>query len=117
MLNKEEELGCLEILKQSFPDLKGRGLVIGLYEFLMPDTDLQKFVCYDRTPKEAALDYIKTKQPYIVLDETEGYKCIFLRGNHIKAQYDVTNSKMMGFVEEHFEPAEAVAEPETKKED
>lgn len=100
MLNKEEELGCLEILKNNFPDLKQRGLVIGLYEFLSPDVNLQDFICYEKTAKEAAAEYIKAQKPYIVLDESEGYKCIFLRGNFIKAQYDATNSKMLRYIEE-----------------
>lgn len=100
MLNKEEELGCFEILKNNFPDLNRQGLVIGLTEFLSPNSDLFNFICRDKTPKEAALQYIHAKQPYIVLDETEGYKCIFFRGNFIMAQYDVTNSKMLRFVEE-----------------
>ena len=100
MLNKEEELGCFEILKKNFPDLKQHGLVVGLYEFLSPDINLQNYICYEKTTKESALDYIREQKPYIVLDESEGYKCIFFRGNFIKAQYDVTNSKMLRFIEE-----------------
>lgn len=100
MLNKEEEIGCFEILKNNFPDLKQRGLVIGLYEFLSPNVKLEDFICKEKTPKEAALEYISTQRPYIVLDESEGYKCIFFRGNFIKAQYDVTNSKMLRYIEE-----------------
>lgn len=107
MLTKDEELGCLEILKSHFPELRGRGLVIGLYEFLQPDVDLPSHICHDRTPKEAALAYIQAQKPYIVLDESEGYKCIFLRGRHIKAQYDVTNGRMLGYVEGSFGPVEA----------
>lgn len=100
MLNKEEELGCFEILKNNFPDLNRQGLVIGLAEFLSQDSNLLDFICRDKSPKEAALKYINAKKPYIVLDESEGYKCIFFRGNFVKAQYDVTNSKMLRFVEE-----------------
>lgn len=100
MLNKEEELGCFEILKNNFPELRQQGLVIGLYEFLAPDLDLQRFICLEKSPKEAALEYIQAKKPYIVLDESEGYKCIFFRGNFIKAQYDVTHSKMLRYEEE-----------------
>lgn len=100
MLNKEEELGCFEILKRNFPDLKKQALVIGLHEFLAPDTNLEKYICLERTPKEVALDYIRSKTPYIVLDETEGYKSLFFRGNFIKVHYDVTDSKMIRFVEE-----------------
>lgn len=116
MLNKEEELGCLEILKQNFPDLQGRSLVIGLYEFLQPDVQLSHFICHDCTAKEAAVDYIKAQKPYIVLDESEGYKMIFLKGQHIKAQYDVTHSKMLGFVEstEPSESADNTTEDEKK---
>ncbi len=100
MLSKEEEIGCFEILKNNFPDLKKQGLVIGLNEFLKPEMNLFDYICRNQTPKEAALEYIREKIAYIVLDETEGYKCIFFRGNHIKAQYDVSNSKLIGFAEE-----------------
>lgn len=102
MLNKEEELGCFEILKRNFPNLKKHGLVVGLYEFLAPDTNLKNHICMDKTPKEMALEYIRAKKPYIVLDESEGYKSIFIRGNFIKAHYDVTNAKMIGYVEGPF---------------
>lgn len=107
MLNKDEELGCLEILKQNFPELHGRSLVIGLYEFLQPNVDLSQHICRDRSAKEVAKDYIAAQKPYIVLDESEGYKMIFLKGQHIKAQYDVTNARMMGFVEASEPSAEA----------
>lgn len=100
MLNKEEELGCFEIFKNNFPDLNQQGLVIGLSEFLSPDVNLQNFICYEKTAKEAALKYISAQEPYIVLDESEGYKCIFFRGKFIKAQYDATNSKMLRYVED-----------------
>ena len=99
MLNKEEELGCFEILKNNFPALKKHGLVIGLYEFLSPNLDLQKFICIEKTTKEAALKYIINQKPYIVLDESEGYKCIFFKGNYVKAHYDATNSIMLRYVE------------------
>jgi hypothetical protein len=99
VLNKEEELGCFEILKNNFPDLKNQGLVIGLYEFLAADTILENFICFEKSVKETALDYIREQKPYIILDESEGYKCIFFKGNYIKAQYDVTHSKMLSFVE------------------
>ena len=99
MLNKEEELGCFEILKQNFPELNGQSLVIGLYEFLQPDVVLQNFICRLHTAKEAALPYIQSQQPYIVLDESEGYKCIFFRGVHIRAQFDVTNGQMLRYIE------------------
>ncbi len=100
MLNKEEELGCLEILKRNFPELNRRVLVIGLYEFLAPDVNLQNFICLVKTPKEVAAEYIQAQKPYIVLEETDGYKCIFFRGNFIRAQYDATNSKMIRYIEE-----------------
>lgn len=99
MLNKEEELGCFEILKVSFPNLKQNSLVIGVDEFLSSEIDLKNFICYDKTAKEAALEYIRVQRPYIILDESEGYKCIFFRGNFIKAQYDVTNCKMLRYIE------------------
>jgi hypothetical protein len=102
VLNKEEEIGCLEILKNNFPDLKQQGIVIGLYEFLLPETNLKNFICREKTVKEATLPFIQDEKPYIVLDESEGYKCIFFRGNYIKAQYDVTHAKMLGYVEETF---------------
>jgi hypothetical protein len=100
MLTKEEEIGCFEILKNNFPELNKQGLVIGVNEFLAAEKNLFDYICRHQTPKEAALDYISEKIPYIVLDETEGYKCIFFRGNHIKAHYDVTNSKLLGYAEE-----------------
>jgi len=99
MLTKEEEIGCLEILKQNFPDLNGQSLVIGVLEFLQPDVSLQNFICREQTAKEAAVPYIKAEKSYIVLDESEGYKCIFFRGNHIRAQYDATNDKMLRYIE------------------
>ncbi len=73
MLNKEEELGCFEILKHNFPKLHNKSLVIGLYEFLAPDVKLENFICHETTAKEAAVKYIKAQKPYIVLDESEGY--------------------------------------------
>ena len=100
MLTKDEEIGCLEILKNNFPDLKGKSIVLGVNEFLLPETNLQNFICKEQTAKEAALHYINQKIPYIVLDESEGYKCIFFKGRHIKAQYDVTNAKMLRYIEE-----------------
>lgn len=100
VLSKEEELGCFEILKNNFPDLKQHGLVIGLNEFLSSDVNLQNFICYEKTAKEKALEYINAQKPYIVLDESEGYKCIFFRGNFIKAQYDATNFKMLRYIED-----------------
>lgn len=100
MLNKEEELGCFEILKRNFPELHKKSLVIGLYEFLAPDVQLEKFICRNVTAKEAALEYIRARKPYIVLDETEGYRCLFFRGRIVRAHYDVTNSKMIHYTEE-----------------
>jgi hypothetical protein len=100
MLNTEEELGCLEILIRNFPNLDRRGLVIGVAEFLAPDLNLQNFICREKTVKEMAAEYIQRQIPYIVLDESEGYKCIFFKGKNIKAHYDVTNSKMIRFIEE-----------------
>ena len=100
MLSIDEELGCLEILIQNFPQLDNRGLVMSLNEFLSADLNLQNYICLERTPKEVAAEYAREQIPYIVLDESEGYKCIFFKGNTIKAHYDVTNSKMIHFVEE-----------------
>ena len=100
MLNKDEELGCLEILKSHFPNLNQQGLVIGIAEFLSADVDLQKFICTNHTVKEAVTAYARAEIPYIILDESEGYKCIFFKGRHIKAQYDVTNAKMLRYIEE-----------------
>ena len=103
MLNKEEELGCFEILKHNFPKLQNKSLVIGLYEFLSPDVNLENFICRDQTAKQAAVPYIKAQKPYIVLDETEGYKCLFFRGRIIRAHYDVSNSKMLQYNEDALE--------------
>lgn len=100
MLNIEEELGCLKILIQNFPQLKHRGLVMSVNEFLSSDLNLENYICSDKSPKEVAAEYAREQVPYIVLDESEGYKCIFFKGNTIKAHYDVTNSKMIHFVEE-----------------
>ncbi len=100
MLNKDEEIGLLEILKVNFPKLDGKGLVLSINEFLSPTLDLQKYICNNQTTKQAALPYITEKIPYIVLDESEGYKCIFFRGRHVQAQYDVTHSIVVRFVEE-----------------
>lgn len=100
MLNKEEEIGCLEILKNNFPDLNKLSLVISINEFLAPETKLFDYVCRDKTAKEAAQDYIREKIPYIVLDESEGYKCIFFRGKFIQAQYDASNAKMLRYLEQ-----------------
>ena len=100
MLNKDEEQGCLEILKNNFPILNQQGLVISMAEFLSPDVNLQKFICTSHTVKQAAAAYARAEIPYIILDESEGYKCIFIKGRHIKAQYDVTNVKMLRYIEE-----------------
>ncbi len=99
MLNKNEELDFFEFLKHNFPDLNQKGLVVGLNEFLTSQVSLTNYICTEKSVKETALDYIKADVPYIVLDESEGYKCIFLKGNFVKIHYDVTNSKMIGFVE------------------
>ncbi len=73
MLNKEEELGCFEILKNNFPNLNRQGLVIGLDEFLSPNLNMQKFICNDnQTIKIVAASYIEAQKPYIILDESEG---------------------------------------------
>ena len=101
MLNKEEELGCFEILKNNFPDLENKSLVVGLYEFLQPHINLKHFICAEGiTPHQAAYKYILEKTPYIVMDESEGYKCLFLRGNHVRIHYDITQKKMIRFVED-----------------
>ena len=100
MLNKNEELDFFEILKNNFPDLKQQGLVVGLDEFLAQDLILEDYICKEMSVKESALKYIHAKRPYIVLDETEGYKCIFFKGNFIKIQYDATNAKTIRYVEE-----------------
>lgn len=100
MLNKEEELGCFEILKSNFPNLNKKGLVIGLYEFLSPEIILENFICNKDTAKEAALKYIRAQTPYIVLDESEGYKCLFFKGKFVRAHYDVTHSKMIQYKED-----------------
>ncbi len=100
MLNKEEEIGIFEILKNNFPQLSQKSLVIGLNEFLAPDLNLQNFICIEKTSKEVATLYIKKNKPYIVMDETEGYKCLFFSGNFIKAHYDISNSKMLRYVED-----------------
>lgn len=99
MLNMDEELGCLQILIDHFPSLEQQGLVIGLYEFLQPDLNYKKYICNEKTVKEVAAEYILKQMPYIILDESEGYKCIFFKGNTFKAQYDATNAKMVHFVE------------------
>lgn len=99
-LDKDVELGCFEILKNNFPNLNGGAVVVGIEEFLLPETNLADYICVGITPKEAALTYIQAQKPYIVLDETEGYKCLFVRGNFIKVQYDITNSKIIRYVEE-----------------
>lgn len=99
MLTKEEELGVFEILKQNFPNLHGSGLVIGIAEFLSADVDLKKYFCDHGTTKLAAASYIESKIPYIVLDESEGYKCIFVSGNKIKMHYDATEKKIVRFIE------------------
>jgi hypothetical protein len=100
MLTKDEEIGCFEILKNNFPNLNGQSVVISVNEFLLADTNLNNFICKGITAQEAALHYIQEKVPYIVLDESEGYKCVFFRGTHIKAQFDATNFKMLRYVEE-----------------
>ena len=100
MLNKEEELGLFEIIKTNYPNLNGQSLVISQNEFLTESANLNHFICKDRLAKEVAADYIRENIPYIVMDETEGYKCLFFKGNHLKIQYDVTNSHMMQFKEE-----------------
>ena len=101
MLNKEEELGLLEILKSNFPPLNGRGLVISINQFLSTNVDLKNFMCEGTAIKEIATHYISEKIPYIVLDESEGYKCIFFKGNHLRVHYDVSNSKIVGLIEEN----------------
>ncbi|MBC7419238.1 MAG: hypothetical protein H7328_00785 [Bdellovibrio sp.] len=100
MLNKDEELGLFEILKINFPNLNGKGLVISVNEFLSPEMNLQNHICKSGTVKEAALPYMLEKIPYIILDESEGYQCIFFRGNFLKIQYDVTNHKTIRITEE-----------------
>jgi hypothetical protein len=100
VLNKNEELDFFEILKNNFPDLKQQGLVVGLDEFLAQDLILENYICKSMTVKESALKYIHAQKPYIVLDETEGYKCLFFRGNFVKIQYDATNSKIIRYAEE-----------------
>ena len=99
MLSKEEELGLFEILKNNFPILHGSGLVIGISEFLSEKTDYKKFYCDQGATKLAAASYIESKIPYIVFDESEGYKCIFLRGNHVKIHFDATEKKVIRFVD------------------
>jgi hypothetical protein len=100
VLNKEEELGCFEILKNNFPILNQGSLVVGLFEFLLPETQLDQFLCQKgESPKEAAVKYIKNNIPYIVLDESEGYQCLFLRGNHVKIHYNVSQKKMIRYIE------------------
>ena len=99
MLNKDEEIGLFEILKANFPNLLGRSLVISQNEFLTDPGNLEKFICKDKSAKELAAEYIKENIPYIVLDETEGYKCLFFKGNFLKIQYDVTHSTAMQFQE------------------
>ena len=89
----------IEILKNNFPNLSKRGLVISVNEFLLPQMDLKDFICIDRTPKEAAVNYILAKVPYIVMDESEGYKCLFFRGNYIQAQYDATHAILIRYRE------------------
>ncbi len=106
MLNKEEEIGCFELIKNNFPDLNGGSLVIGLYEFLTPEIDLKKYLCLDQGPKQAVIPYIQADLPYVVMDESEGYKCLFLKGRHIKAHYDVSRQVMIRFIEESDSPAE-----------
>lgn len=101
MLNKEEELGCFEILKNNFPELNRQSLVIGLYEFLQSDVKLEQYICRGGiTPHRAAYKYILDKTPYIVMDESEGYKCLFLKGNHVRIHYDISKNKMIRFIEE-----------------
>lgn len=101
MLNKDEELGCLEILKNNFPNLqKQGGLILSLSEFLSADIDFKNFICDQKTLKAKAADYAQAQTPYIILDESEGYQCIFLKGNFIKAQYDVTNLKMLRYIDQ-----------------
>ncbi|MBC7741243.1 MAG: hypothetical protein H7061_03540 [Bdellovibrionaceae bacterium] len=100
MLTKEEEQGLLEILKENFPKLDGQGLVISMNEFLSPEINLQNFICKGQSTKEAAVHYIKENIPYIILDESEGYRCIFFKGNHLRVQYDATNSKVVRLIEE-----------------
>ncbi len=100
MLNREEELGLLEILKSNFPPLNGRGLVISINQFLSADINLQNFMYENKNVQEAAIHYINEKIPYLILDESEGYKCIFLKGNYLKVQYDVSSAKVIRYVEE-----------------
>lgn len=100
MLNKNEELDLFELLKNNFPDLGKRSLVIGVHEFLSENVDLNSFICAENTAKEAALKYIQAQTPYIVFDESEGYKCLFFRGQHVKIQYDASTSQVMRYAEE-----------------
>ena len=100
VINKEEELGCFELLKNNFPELNGGSLVMGLYDLLNPEINFQNFICINQTAKEAVIPYIQGQQPYIVLDESEGYKCLFLRGHFIRAHYDVSRQVMLRFIEE-----------------
>jgi hypothetical protein len=100
MLTKDEELGCFEILKNNFPNLNQQGLVIGVAEFLSPDVDLKSYICLNKTVKDAVAEYASARIPYIILDESEGYQCIFFKGYHIKVQYDVTHAKMLRYIEE-----------------
>lgn len=99
MLNKDEELGLFEIIKANFPNLQGQSLVISQNEFLTDSANLEKFICKERSAKELAADYSKANIPYIVLDETEGYKCLFFKGNYLKVHYDVTHQAVIQYHE------------------
>lgn len=100
MLNKQEEFDFFEILKNNFPPLHGGSLVIGVTEFLRPDVKLREFICKNQTAQEAALPYILKQQSYLVLDESEGYQCIFLRGHFVKIHYDATQKKILSLAED-----------------
>lgn len=100
MLNKDEELGLFEIIKAHFPNLNGRSMVLSQNEFLAHANSLENYFCTDLTAKDRAAEYIKENIPYIVLDESEGYKCLFFKGTFLKVHYDVTNNKIIQLSEQ-----------------
>lgn len=99
MLSKDEEIGLYEIVKNHFPNLEGKGLVISHNEFLTNYDNLKNYICTSRTVQDTVGDYIKENIPYIVLDESEGFKCLFFKGNFLKVQFDATNNKLIDYHE------------------